>query len=69
MQTDPFIDEIYEAAVVPEKWQAILDRLAENGRRRGRAALCRMSGCAPMDFVGGDPAHDGRMDRQQVVSR
>ena len=29
MQTDPFIDEIYEAAVVPEKWRAILDRLAE----------------------------------------
>lgn len=28
MQTDPFIDDIYEAAVVPEKWQAILDRLA-----------------------------------------
>lgn len=28
VQTDPFIDDIYEAAVVPEKWQAILDRLA-----------------------------------------
>lgn len=28
MQTDPFIDDIYEAAVIPEKWQAILDRLA-----------------------------------------
>jgi DNA-binding CsgD family transcriptional regulator len=26
---DPFIDEIYEAAVVPEKWRSILDRLAE----------------------------------------
>jgi len=25
---DPFIDDIYEAAVVPEKWQSILDRLA-----------------------------------------
>lgn len=29
MQADPFIDAIYEAAVVPEKWQTILDRLAE----------------------------------------
>jgi hypothetical protein len=29
VHTDPFIDDIYEAAVVPEKWQAILDRLAE----------------------------------------
>ncbi len=28
VQADPFIDDIYEAAVVPEKWQAILDRLA-----------------------------------------
>jgi DNA-binding CsgD family transcriptional regulator len=28
VQTDPFIDDIYEAAVIPEKWQAILDRLA-----------------------------------------
>jgi DNA-binding CsgD family transcriptional regulator len=26
---DPFIDDIYEAAVVPEKWQSILDHLAE----------------------------------------
>lgn len=26
---DPFIDDIYEAAVVPEKWRSILDRLAE----------------------------------------
>jgi DNA-binding CsgD family transcriptional regulator len=26
---DPLIDEIYEAAVVPEKWRPILDRLAE----------------------------------------
>ena len=29
MQTDPFIDDIYEAAIVPEKWQAVLDRLAK----------------------------------------
>jgi DNA-binding CsgD family transcriptional regulator len=29
MQTDPFIDDIYEAAIVPEKWQAVLDRLAQ----------------------------------------
>src|ERR1700742_4259526 len=28
VQTDPFIDDIYEAAIVPEKWQAVLDRLA-----------------------------------------
>ena len=28
VQADPFIDDIYEAAVVPEKWQAILGRLA-----------------------------------------
>ena len=35
MQTDPFIDEIYEAAVVPEKWRAILDRLAEMADAEG----------------------------------
>src|SRR5262245_31942592 len=29
VQTDPFIDDIYEAAIIPEKWQAVLDRLAE----------------------------------------
>jgi DNA-binding CsgD family transcriptional regulator len=29
VQFDPLIDEIYEAAVVPEKWRGILDRLAE----------------------------------------
>jgi DNA-binding CsgD family transcriptional regulator len=29
VQTDPFIDDIYEAAIVPEKWFAVLDRLAE----------------------------------------
>ena len=35
MQTDPFIDDIYEAAVVPEKWRAILDRLAEMADAEG----------------------------------
>lgn len=29
MQVDPFIDDIYEAAVIPEKWQAVLDRMAQ----------------------------------------
>jgi DNA-binding CsgD family transcriptional regulator len=29
VQIDPFIDDIYEAAIVPEKWQAVLDRLAK----------------------------------------
>jgi DNA-binding CsgD family transcriptional regulator len=29
LRFDPFIDEIYEAAVVPEKWRGVLDRLAE----------------------------------------
>jgi DNA-binding CsgD family transcriptional regulator len=27
--TDPLIDDIYEAAIVPEKWQSVLDRLAQ----------------------------------------
>lgn len=35
MQTDPFIDDIYEAAIVPEKWQAILDRLADMADAEG----------------------------------
>jgi DNA-binding CsgD family transcriptional regulator len=26
---DPLIDDIYEAAIVPEKWQSVLDRLAQ----------------------------------------
>ena len=29
MQADPFVDDIYEAAIVPERWQAVLDHLAE----------------------------------------
>ena len=29
MATDAFIDDIYEAAIVPEKWYAVLDRLAQ----------------------------------------
>ena len=35
MAVDPFIDDIYEAAVVPEKWQSILDRLAEMADAEG----------------------------------
>jgi hypothetical protein len=35
MAVDPFIDDIYEAAVVPEKWQAILDQLAEMADAEG----------------------------------
>jgi DNA-binding CsgD family transcriptional regulator len=29
LRFDPLIDEIYEAAIVPEKWRGVLDRLAE----------------------------------------
>ncbi|UPJ41120.1 helix-turn-helix transcriptional regulator [Bradyrhizobium sp. 40] len=29
MLVEPFISDIYEAAIVPEKWQGVLDRLAE----------------------------------------
>jgi DNA-binding CsgD family transcriptional regulator len=32
---DPLIDEIYEAAVVPEKWQPVLDRLAAIANAEG----------------------------------
>jgi DNA-binding CsgD family transcriptional regulator len=32
---NPLIDEIYEAAIVPEKWLAILDRLAEMADAEG----------------------------------
>ena len=35
MAVDPFIDDIYEAAVVPEKWRSILDRLAEMADAEG----------------------------------
>jgi DNA-binding CsgD family transcriptional regulator len=35
LQFDPLIDEIYEAAVVPEKWRTILDRLAEMADAEG----------------------------------
>jgi DNA-binding CsgD family transcriptional regulator len=33
--TDQFVDEIYEAAVLPEKWGPILDRLAEIANAEG----------------------------------
>jgi DNA-binding CsgD family transcriptional regulator len=33
--TDPFIDEIYEAAILPEKWESVLDRLAEMANAEG----------------------------------
>jgi DNA-binding CsgD family transcriptional regulator len=32
---DPFIDEIYEAAILPEKWQPVLDRLARMANAEG----------------------------------
>ncbi len=32
---DPFIDEIYEAAVLPEKWRPVLDRLAQMANAEG----------------------------------
>jgi hypothetical protein len=32
---DPIINEIYEAAILPEKWQAVLDRLAEMADAEG----------------------------------
>jgi len=33
--TDPLIDDIYEAAIVPEKWQSVLDRLAQMADAEG----------------------------------
>ena len=51
VQEDPFIDDIYEAAMIPEKWQAILDRLAVNGRCRRHVAFRRMPGNAPMAVI------------------
>ena len=35
MTTDAFIDDIYEAAIVPEKWFAVLDRLAQMAGAEG----------------------------------
>jgi hypothetical protein len=33
--TDRLIDDIYEAAIVPEKWQSVLDRLAQMADAEG----------------------------------
>ncbi len=35
MRVDPLINEIYEAAILPEKWQGVLDRLAEMADAEG----------------------------------
>lgn len=35
MRVDPFINEVYEAAILPEKWQGVLDRLAEMADAEG----------------------------------
>jgi len=35
VRVDPLINEIYEAAILPEKWQGVLDRLAEMADAEG----------------------------------
>jgi DNA-binding CsgD family transcriptional regulator len=35
VRVDPFINEVYEAAILPEKWQGVLDGLAEMADAEG----------------------------------
>jgi DNA-binding CsgD family transcriptional regulator len=35
VRVEPFINDIYEAAIVPEKWEVVLDRLAELAEAEG----------------------------------
>jgi hypothetical protein len=35
VRVDPFINEVYEAAILPDKWQGVLDGLAEMADAEG----------------------------------
>jgi hypothetical protein len=35
VRVDPFINEVYEAAILPDKWQGVLDGLAEMAEAEG----------------------------------
>lgn len=60
MSFDPLIDEIYEAAVVPEKWRAVLDRLAEIAD--GEGTLLFAAGPGHPRWLASNAIHDAISD-------
>lgn len=47
----PLIDKIYEAAFLPEKWEIVLNRLAEIAEAERSLALCGHSRRPKMDSI------------------